>query len=153
MGDGVKPGYLLASSTVLFLALSGIAQAQTALDTLVQQLQSEGYREISVKRTWLGRLRIEAKKKGAEREIVLNPSTGVILRDYRDHDETSDDHEDGNSRAGEGLQVATDDEHQEEDGDVHEDKKDETDSVDSPDEDNNSEDTEEEDEEDEADDD
>ena len=51
-------------------------------DVWVRQLQLDGYEEITVSRTWLGRMRIVAEKKDVTREIILNRSTGEVLRDY-----------------------------------------------------------------------
>lgn len=48
----------------------------------VQQLLWDGYEEIEVTQTLLGRIRIKAEKGDIEREIIFNPQTGEILRDY-----------------------------------------------------------------------
>lgn len=59
------------------------AGAQTAADAVVQQLRQQGYVEFTVSRTLLGRVQVIAEAPdGTEREIVFNPSTGEILRDY-----------------------------------------------------------------------
>ena len=50
-------------------------------DMVVQQLQADGYSNIVVESTWLGRIRITAVSADGAREIILNPSTGEILRD------------------------------------------------------------------------
>ncbi len=55
----------------------------------VRQLQIDGYEDISVYRTWLGRIRIFAEKDEIEREIVLNPRTGEVLRDFSRHEDGS----------------------------------------------------------------
>ncbi len=63
----------------VFLATAALADSfQSAV---VAQLRSQGYREINVERTMLGRVRIVAARRGASREIILNPRTGEILRD------------------------------------------------------------------------
>ena len=49
--------------------------------TIVEQLQSEGFRSISTERTWLGRMRIVAENGDGQREIVINPNNGEVLRD------------------------------------------------------------------------
>ncbi len=51
-------------------------------DRIVSELQQDGYAEIRVFRTFLGRLRFVAQNGTTRREIVVNPATGVILRDY-----------------------------------------------------------------------
>ncbi|WP_425074409.1 hypothetical protein [Sagittula sp. S175] len=71
----------LAISTMLSIAAQS-ATAQTALEQVVDQLQQQNFSRIEVQRTFLGRLRITAARGGVEREVVLNPSTGAILRDY-----------------------------------------------------------------------
>lgn len=58
------------------------AHAQTPQDRIVELLLDQGFQEIRVTRTLLGRTRIVAENDRLRREIVLNPSTGVILRDF-----------------------------------------------------------------------
>ena len=69
------------------------AFGQSAQDQIVEQLQEQGYRRIRINRTLLGRTRILADGAGRRREIVINPSTGAILRDYMviTRDENEDD--------------------------------------------------------------
>lgn len=68
---------------ILVVCLSaGQAWAQTPQDRVVEQLFQQGYTSIQINRTWLGRVRIIALNDEARREIVLNPRTGEILRDY-----------------------------------------------------------------------
>lgn len=50
-------------------------------DDIIAALRQQGYTDISVTTTWLGRIRITAIKNAGQREIVLNPRTGEILRD------------------------------------------------------------------------
>lgn len=49
--------------------------------TIVEQLEAEGFRSISTERTWLGRMRIVAENGEGQREIVINPNNGEVLRD------------------------------------------------------------------------
>jgi len=49
--------------------------------TLQVQLQKQGFRQVSVSKTLLGRARIIAHAKSGSREIIMNPRTGEILRD------------------------------------------------------------------------
>jgi hypothetical protein len=65
----------------LTLALAGGAMAQGYADDVVRQLNGQGYADISVTTTFLGRVRILAEGEGGHREIILNPRTGEILRD------------------------------------------------------------------------
>lgn len=48
---------------------------------VTRELQRQGYTEISVSFTLLGRSRILARGKRGTREIILNPKTGEVLRD------------------------------------------------------------------------
>ena len=68
-------------SLCLALSLASAAMAQSYADDVVQQLSGQGYAEISVETTFLGRVRILAYSEGGRREIILNPRTGEILRD------------------------------------------------------------------------
>ena len=63
------------------LIAAGTAHAENFADTIVRQLRSQGYTQVSVTSTWLNRTRIFAQSPDAEREIILNPRTGEILRD------------------------------------------------------------------------
>lgn len=72
--------------------------AQTAEDQVVNQLRRQGYREITLQRTLLGRTRIVATGSAGRREIILNPSTGAILRDYIDRSDRDRDRDDGTDR-------------------------------------------------------
>ncbi|MDJ1017875.1 MAG: hypothetical protein QNJ35_15310 [Paracoccaceae bacterium] len=85
---------LILSAGITLAAVPAQAQTSSIQDRIVEALGQEGYREVSVTRTWLGRLRFVAEKPGAEREIVVNPNTGVVLRDY-ERVLIDDDDEDG----------------------------------------------------------
>ena len=75
--------FLLSLCVALCVALSlaGAAMAQSYADDVVQQLSGQGYSNISVETTFLGRVRILAYGAEGRREIILNPRTGEILRD------------------------------------------------------------------------
>ena len=65
--------------------LAGMAQvglARTVEQQLVSSLQKQGYVVLEQGYTFLGRLRIVAENAEYRREIVVNPGTGEILRDY-----------------------------------------------------------------------
>lgn len=66
---------------LVVLALAGPAAA-APLDQVVGQLEAQGYEVREVKRTWLGRVRVEAVREGRRREVVFDRVTGEILRDY-----------------------------------------------------------------------
>lgn len=57
------------------------AMADVYSERIVQQLEAQGFRSISTERTWLGRTRITAEGRAGQREIIVNPNTGEILRD------------------------------------------------------------------------
>ena len=66
------------ASAALGASMAGASGYESGI---IEQLREQGFGEIKVEKTWLGRLRITASKAGAGREIVLNPRTGEILRD------------------------------------------------------------------------
>ena len=99
------------------------AMADVYSERIVQQLEEQGFKGISTERTWLGRTRIVAEGRDGQREIIVNPNTGEILRDLmltanaggdgngnlvnvsgesddddsRDEDDSSDNNDDGDS--------------------------------------------------------
>ncbi|MER2507215.1 MAG: PepSY domain-containing protein, partial [Amaricoccus sp.] len=58
------------------------AGAQAPVDKIVAQLRGQGYEVVDVRRTLLGRIKVEAVSEGRKREIVFDRTTGEILRDY-----------------------------------------------------------------------
>lgn len=84
--------FLFAS--LLLLMLPGTAAADRLTESITDQLRRQGYGEIVVSRTFLGRYRIVASTSKVEREIIVNPGSGEILRDY------IEDKNDGRSRGG-----------------------------------------------------
>ena len=84
------------------------SRSQAIVERIVAELRRQGYTEFRVRRTLLGRVLIDAEGPGKEREIVLNPNTGEILRDIWDdegddlfgrHPRTEDDGDSGGSGA------------------------------------------------------
>lgn len=70
---------------ICLLALStpaAHADADRVRDRIVSILKEDGYLEIRISRTLLGRMRFVAMRSDARREIVVNPNSGVVLRDY-----------------------------------------------------------------------
>ena len=61
--------------------LAAPANASSFADQIVAQLSDQGFADIEIERTWLGRTRILALRGGAQREIIVNATTGEILRD------------------------------------------------------------------------
>jgi hypothetical protein len=72
----------MAIGVALIVALAGPAWAGPIEEQVTATLETQGYDIVSVGRTWLGRLRIVAESDELRREIVLNPTTGEVLRDY-----------------------------------------------------------------------
>ena len=77
----MRRAFMIVLAVVTALGLASPSVAATAADQIVTQLRDQGFTEIEVEKTWLGRTRIVAKRKDASREIILNPGTGEILRD------------------------------------------------------------------------
>jgi hypothetical protein len=61
--------------------LGGPVHATVTQEQIVAELRAEGYTRIEIRRTLLGRTRITATSPIYDREIILNPATGVIMRD------------------------------------------------------------------------
>lgn len=100
---------LLIASLLSLATVPAHAQVESVEDRIVRQLKEQGFDEIEVTRTWLGRVRIVGTEDDTLRDIVLNPTTGAILRDYwaeiddeddddRHDDDDNDDDEDGKGR-------------------------------------------------------
>ena len=83
------------------------AQADSLSDSLTRQLRAQGFTEVEVSRTWLGRLRVEARNDRMHREIVVNPNTGEILRDYTHAADGNDDPTFGIQLGGQAAGVTT----------------------------------------------
>lgn len=76
----VRRSALLVSALAFVLLACGV-QAQSLYASVKAQLRDQGYRDIETSQTLLGRARFEARKGDRVRVIVINPSTGEILRD------------------------------------------------------------------------
>lgn len=106
---------------ILFALAAGMAGeaafAKDFVDDVVDQLEKQGFTGISIQRTLLGRIRITGRRPGGQREIILNPKTGEILRDLwqdsngqsgassliekdRDDDDEDDDDDDDDDDGG-----------------------------------------------------
>ena len=111
---------ILIAAACIGLVTAGSAMARDFADTIVSQLRSQGYSQVTVTSTWLNRTRIFAESSDAQREIILNPNTGEILRDLyigkesgsriyddgdnsgRGGDDDDDDGDDGEDHSGHG---------------------------------------------------
>ncbi len=73
--------HILASFAVVML-LHSPAQAQVSVaDDVIARIEAEGYTVEEVKRSWLGRIVITASDQNELREVVLNRTSGEVLRD------------------------------------------------------------------------
>ena len=105
----------ISIATVLATTVAFPAAAITP-EEVVARLTSEGYTEIEVKTTLLGRTKIEGKKGNTEYEIVLN-ARGDVLREETEveDEEDEEDDEDDNENELEDEEDEEDDEEDEED--------------------------------------
>jgi hypothetical protein len=72
----------LLVAIVAFAGLSVPLWAATVEEQVLAALRNQGYVILEQGYTFLGRLRIVAENGRIHREIVVNPGTGEILRDY-----------------------------------------------------------------------
>lgn len=74
---------MIRSFTLFLLLIAAApATAQSVQDQIVSQLRSQGFDQIELSRTFLGRIRVVAVSDTLERELVFNATTGEILLDY-----------------------------------------------------------------------
>lgn len=71
---------LLFAAAITLAPIS--ASADQIRESIVTQLRSQGFTSITVSRTLLGRARVVAQSPTLDREIIFNPVTGEIIRDY-----------------------------------------------------------------------
>jgi hypothetical protein len=67
---------------IALVAAPFAALAQSVQDQIIGQLTEQGFGEFEISRTFLGRVRVVTQSEQLERELVFNPNTGEILRDY-----------------------------------------------------------------------
>lgn len=98
---------LLALALVL-MPYAAQADDLSVRDHILRELNSDGYSDVRISRTFLGRLRFLALKHGARREIVVTLN-GEVLRDYvtfllgeDGHDRSGSSGNDGGESADEG---------------------------------------------------
>jgi hypothetical protein len=84
----------LTTAIVLVTCFGTPGYAQTAsVESYVQQLLDQGYTNIEISTTFLGRTRIEAYRGSLERELIV-ARNGAILRDDTEESDDEDDDED-----------------------------------------------------------
>ena len=85
---------MIALSAALACTISP-AWGSDLVTSVTRQLLKQGYSDISTSQTWLGRTRIIAIGDDSRREIIVNPRTGEILRDFwQDLNDSDDDDDD-----------------------------------------------------------
>ena len=75
-----RRGFLIAVSAAVLLAGTSSARADF-VDDVVEWLEEQGFTQITITRTLLGRVHILASNDKGTRDMVLNPRTGEVLRD------------------------------------------------------------------------
>ena len=78
----MKPGNTKLAIALACALWAAPVQASEFADRIILWLQDQGFTYFEVQKTWLGRIKIEAKAAGVEREIIINARTGEVLRDY-----------------------------------------------------------------------
>jgi hypothetical protein len=79
----VRFGGVVLAAAVLFASPSSADVA----DAIARDLEADGYTNIQVERTLLGRIRVTGEgQDGTRREVVVDRGTGEILRDLVEPD-------------------------------------------------------------------
>lgn len=80
----VLAGRRALACSVLAMAVLAAAPvlAETVVERIERELVQQGFTTIKSHRTWLGRVLIDATNATEKREIVVNPTSGEILRDF-----------------------------------------------------------------------
>lgn len=73
--------FLLTSVGAALCASSAFATVAPE-EQVARSLRGDGFNIVSQRRTLLGRVRFVATRGSTEREVVVDPSSGEILRDY-----------------------------------------------------------------------
>ena len=93
----------LAAAAMLSVTMATSGHATPGQDIVTSSLQAQGFEVRLVHWTLLGRIRIIAVSADIRREIVINPTTGEILRDYSqrivDAAQSRQDHDTGSDTA------------------------------------------------------
>jgi hypothetical protein len=137
--------FILLTTAAVFVP--AIAVAGPFEDALITMLRAQGYTAFRTSKTWLGRSRITAISGTYRREIILNPKTGEVLRDFwevigangesesglfdpdddDDHEPGDDDDDDDDNDSSSGSGSGKDDEDDEDDDEDDDDEFDEDD--------------------------
>lgn len=71
----------LATLLIASMFFGTASWATTPLDRVLAMLAAQGFEITQTERTWLGRIKIEAVNSEFHREMVINRTTGEVLRD------------------------------------------------------------------------
>ncbi len=119
---------------VLILTVSAVpafSDMAPTVSVVAEELADQGYEVSRISKTFWGRVKIISRKDNLEREVILNPNTGEILRDLVRRLRQKQ----GSDNSGSGSQRATSgddsDDDTSDDGDSDRDDRDESDSSDS----------------------
>ncbi len=72
----------IATAITALAVMASPVFGQSTVDSITSEMQRGGFNRVQVRRTLLGRIRIVGESRDTKREIVLNPNTGLILRDF-----------------------------------------------------------------------
>jgi hypothetical protein len=75
----------LGTLALLIATCAPVIASAVTVEDVVAKMTAQGYTNIAVKKTFLGRTKIEGRKGGSEREVVLN-TDGEVLRNETEHD-------------------------------------------------------------------
>ncbi|PTQ74418.1 hypothetical protein [Celeribacter persicus] len=89
--------FITGLAVSFLITAPALAQSASVVDQVIAQLKAQGYSRITMGRTLLGRTRIVAENDTMRREIIINPATGEILRDYWEVDDDDDRDDDRNA--------------------------------------------------------
>lgn len=111
---------LMLMSTTASATFGSPVQANSLSERVERSLKRDGWRDIDITRTLLGRTRVTARKGDARREIILNTRSGEVLRDVlvRDQGGVSSVFDDDDDKGrGRGRGGDDDDDRDDDDGD------------------------------------
>jgi len=74
---------ILTSLTVLLLAPVPALAQNDMIAEVITRIEANGYTVTDVRRSWLGRTVITATNENGLREIVLNRTSGAVMRDQK----------------------------------------------------------------------
>lgn len=116
--------FITGLTAVVLTAAPALAQTTSVVDQVIAQLKLQGYTKITMGRTFLGRTRIVAQNDEMRREIIINPATGEVLRDYWEVEDDDHDNDDERDRSGSGRGDRDDDRYDDDDDDDDRDDRD-----------------------------